>query len=366
MYPRAPFRLNLLALLLAVPLALWILVVLPSPSIGADFFPPDNFIPSTPTLSNEKLNFDDDSQESCCSKDYTPDGKPIAKTEAASGASQSSPSKADIRRTDFERANPRYVENSTPAHLITCDRFADFPENAAIFNQFPMTEAQPGRGNLPIRAYSTNVSMRVGAEYFTDPRSSNTSDFHIETAGGGSLVRLQNVNSYSVCMARGSNIAMIANTDNGSILSYNGNDRIYLSGDNTNMLTRTGGGEDTIEVHLTSPKASTGEYKAFNIYKTAISGGSGEDELLIRNTPPGTKWCHIGGYKIFGEYFYVVELALPPSVTEGPRRQRISIGKSIEYISIKGKKYHLQDFLNHGSPMDTIARSIPLDAPLPR
>jgi hypothetical protein len=167
-------------------------------------------------------------------------------------------------------------------------------------------------------------------------------------------------------MARGSNVAMVANTDNGSILTYNGNDRIYLAGNNTNMLTRTGSGEDLIELHLTRSNDSAGTYQAFNIYKTALSGGTGEDELVLRNAPPGTKWCHIGGYKLYGEYFYVVEIALPPTVTEGPRRQRVSIGSSIEYVSIKGKKYLLQEFLSHGSPVDTVAQSIPIDAPLPQ
>jgi hypothetical protein len=343
--------------------ALWLLTALPA--LGQEFFPPESFTPTETTLPNDKLNFEDDSQESCCSKDYTPDGKPIARNSSENGSNVVTNS-AEIRRTDFERSNPRYVENSTPSHLISCDRFADFPENASIFNQFPMANAQPTRGNLPIVSYSTNVSIRVGADYFSDPKSRNTSDFHIETAGGGGLVRLQDVNSYSVCMARGSNIAMVANTDNGSILSYNGNDKIYLAGNNTNMFTRTGSGEDIIELHLTRSNEATGNYQAYNIYKTALSGGSGQDELILRNAPAGTKWCHIGGYKLYGEYFYVVEIALPPAVTEGPRRQRISIGSSIESVSIKGKKYVLQDFLTHGSPVDTVAQSIPLDAPLPR
>jgi hypothetical protein len=346
---------------------LWLLAALPALAQNASFFPPESFTPINTTLPNEKLNFDNDDEESCCSKDYTPDGKPVAKTSGKNDSSVTATMQpTGTPQSDFEKSNPRYVENSTPVHLTTCDRFADLPENAVLFNQFPSMEASSSRSNLPIVSYSTNVSNRVGADYFTDPRSSNTSDFHIETAGGGSLIRLQDVNSYSVCMARGSNLAMIANTDNGSILTYNGNDRVYLSGNNTNMFTRTGAGEDVIEIHLTHPMEDGRAYQAFNIYKTAVSGGSGEDELIIRNAPVGTKWCHIGGYKIYGEYFYVVELALPPSVTEGPRRQRISIGQSVEYVTIKGKKYQLQDFLNHGSPVDTIAQSVPLDAPLPR
>lgn len=344
--------------------ALWLFTTQSAFGQNASFFPPESFIPTETTLPNDKLNFDDDSQESCCTKDYTPDGKPIERKSNASAPSAPE-NPASVRLTDFERANPRYVENSTPAYLVSCDRFADFPENASIFNQFPMAGAIDTSQNLPIVSYSTNVSTRVGADFFTDPKSSNTSDFHIETAGGGSLVRLQDVNSFSVCMARGSNIAMLANADNGSIITYNGNDRIYLAGDNTNMFTRTGSGEDIIEIHLTREIAN-GNLQAFNIYKTAISGGTGRDELIIRNAPPGTKWCHIGSYQLYGETFHVVEIALPPSVTQGPRRQRINIGSSIETVSIKGKQYYLQDFLTHGSPIDAVAQSIPLDAPLPR
>lgn len=331
-----------------------------SPALGqkTDFFPAESFTPTHTTLPNDKLNFDDDSKESCCS----PDSLPVTIQPQASG----------IQQTAFESANPRYVENSTPSYLISCEPFGNMPENVSNGAGFPTVNTR-NRNNLPVLSYSTNVSMRQNADYFTDPASSNTSDFHVETGGGSAMVRLQDVNSYSVCMARGNNIAMVANTDHGSILTYNGNDKIYLAGNNTNMLTRTGAGEDIIELNLTHPNqsaedvnsASPTTWTSFNIYKTALSGGTDQDALVIRNAPPGTKWCHIGSYKIYGEYFYVVEIALPPTVTEGPRRQRLNIGQSIEYVEIKGRKYYLQDFLTHGSPADTIAQSIPLDAPLP-
>src|SRR5690606_13155973 len=127
----------------------------------------------------------------------------------------------------------------------------------------------------------------------------------------------QDVSHYSVCMARGNNIAMVANTDSGSIFTYNGSDHVYLAGHNTNMLTRTGGGDDVIEIYQARPLAGevasadslqgyqNENWQAYNIYKTAISGSDGIDTLRIQGTPWGTKWCYIGGYSIYGEYFYV-------------------------------------------------------------
>ena len=132
------------------------------------------------------------------------------------------------------------------------------------------------------------------------------------------------------------------------------------------MLTRTGAGEDLIELYQARPNDGQNTWTAYNIYKTALSGGTDTDTLVIKGTPVGTKWCHIGGYRIYGEYFYVVEFALPPTVTQGPRRQRMNIGESVEFVVIKGKKYRLGDFLVHGMPVDTVARSVPIGDPLPR
>lgn len=352
--------------------ALWLLAGLPaicqeSPDSG--FFPSENFIQINPTLPNSKLNFNDDSQESCCARDYTSRGTPIQNS-GVSSASTSTPQggSGSIARSEFEKSNPRYQENSTPSYLISCERFSQMPELAA--NSMPVANgSREVKNTLPIVSYSTNVSLRQGATFLTDPNMHGTSDFHIEIAGGDGQLQLQDVHSYSVCMAKGNNVAMVANTDNASILTYNGSDHIYLAGNNTNMLTRTGAGEDLIELYQAKPNEENGtatQWTAYNIYKTALSGGTGTDTLVIKGTPIGTKWCHIGGYRIFGEYFYVVEFALPPSVTEGPRRQRINIGESVEFIVIKGKKYRLNDFLVHGSPVDTIARSVPIGDPLPR
>jgi hypothetical protein len=350
--------------------ALWCLTALPAISQTAQdsgFFPPENFTPMNATLPNNQLNFGDDTQESCCAKDYAADGQPVKTRQSASASGQNVVPL--VVKTDFERSNPRYLENTTPAFLVTCERFADLPEQASNMSGAAETDAS----TLPITSYSTNVSLRAGAAYASDPGKHYTSDFHVEAAGGGSRVSLQDVHGYSVCMARGNNTAWIANTENGSVMTYNGNDHILLAGNNTNMLTRTGAGNDTIEVYqarphsaITTPSGTRDEsWTAYNIYKTALSGGSGTDTLVIKGTPFGTKWCHIGGYRIYGEAFYVVEFALPPTVTEGPRRQRINIGQSVEYVVIKGKRYTLNDFLVHGSPADTVARAIPIGNPLP-
>jgi hypothetical protein len=359
---------NGLSLILGL-VALWILTGLPALCQQADenFFPQEGFVQINPTLPNSRLNFDDDSQESCCAKDYNAAGQAITRQASSSGAmNQANPAAVNLARSEFERSNPRYLENSTPAHLVSCERFASLPELASNMPAAANFNERSGKNTLPIVSYSTNVTIRQGAEYFSDPNMKTTSDFHVETIGGGSQLRLQDVNSYSVCMARGNNVAMIANTEDASIMTYNGSDHLYLSGNNINMFTRTGSGEDLIELYQTNPSADGMSYTAYNIYKTAISGGSDTDTLVIKATPPGTKWCHIGGYRIFGEYFYVVEFALPPSVTDGPRRQRLNIGESVEFVVIKGKKYRLSDFLVHGDPVDTVARSIPIGDPLPR
>lgn len=376
MYRKSQSSGSAVAFSLIISLAAIVLLALPAlcedAQTGEAYFPKEDFVQINPTLPNSRLNFNDDSQESCCAKDPLSSGLSLPGAKA-SGANASS-GRQNVARSEFEKSNPRYLENSTPAYIVTCDRFADMPETVSNntmpvpnFNDFTPTNS------LPIESYSTNVSLRQSANYYTNPAMHVTSDFHIEAAGGSSQVKLRDVNSYSVCMARGNNVAMIANSDSASILSYNGNDHIYLAGNNTNMLTRTGAGEDIIELYQARPQvegadmsSSTTAWAAYNIYKTALSGGSGTDALVVRGTPWGTKWCHIGGYRIYGEYFYVVEFALPPTVQEGPRRQRISIGESVEYVVIKGKKYRLNDFLVHGQPVDAVARSIPIGDPLPR
>lgn len=351
-----------------------VLVILFSglPALSEDVsFPTEGFTPVNPTLPNSKLDFNDDSNESCCVRDYIKPGtaeyikyNSIPQGTASAAATQQRA--GSVASSEFDKSNPRYFENSAPIQLVECEKYARLPETVA--NATPDIQAAAGRrlNSLPISSYSINVSTRTGAEYFTDPAMRNTSDFHIETAGGSAVLKLKDVNSYSVCMARGNNVVLVANTDNASIITYNGNDHVYLAGNNTNMMTRTGAGHDIIEVHQAQPVAEgSGQWMAYNIYKTALSGSEGEDTVVIRGTPQGTKWCHIGSYKIAGETFFVVEFALPPSVTEGPRRQRINIGQSVEFVVFKGRRYGLNEFLTHGDPMDSVARSVPPGSPLP-
>ena len=342
------------------------------PAISQDF-PKENFTPVNPTVPNSKLNFDDDSRESCCARDYVKPGtreyeafNRIPQGTASANATQER-SKV-VAGSDFEKNNPKYFEAATPLQLVECEKYAQYP--ISVSNGMPDVAGAKNRrmSTLPIGSYSTSVSNRIGAEYMTDPAMRNTSDFHIEAGGGSGVIRLTDVNSYSVCMARGNNVALVANTDNGSIVTYNGNDHVLLAGNNTNMIARTGGGNDVLEVRQAMPLAPNADgsesWMAYNVFKTALSGGEGDDTVVIGDTPKGTKWCHIGGYKIAGEYFFVVEFALPPSVKEGPRRQRINIGKSVEYVVIKGKRFALNEFLTHGTPIDTVARSVPVTAPL--
>jgi hypothetical protein len=350
-------------------MGLWLVTCLPAVCQQTEdnfFFPQENFVQLNPTLPNDQLNFEDDTQESCCARDYVAPSRQSS-TSLQQGSPISGESSSQILgRSEFERANPRYQQNATPAHMVSCERFANIPELASNITPSGSFSEHSAKNTLPIVSYSTNVSGRRGANYFSDPRMKNTSDFHIETIGGDSQVQLQDVRSYSICMARGNNVAMVANTEDASIITYNGSDHLYLSGNSINMFVRTGAGEDLIELYQARASESGQDYTAFNLYKTAISGGSENDTLLVKGTPPGTKWCHIGGYRLHGEYFYVVEFALPPSVTEGPRRQRVNIGESVENITIKGKTYRLNDFLVHGDPVDTVARSIPIGDPLPR
>lgn len=333
----------------------------------------EDFLITTPTLPNSLLNFQDLSQQSCCVEKEA--HRAILKHQHSSqtGTNTALPEKQpDIPWSAFEQDNPHHSVNSTPPHLVTCSKFSELPDlmsNAIM----PVSNFrnEKDRQTLPIESYSTSVSLREGAQYLTDPKMDVTSDFHIETAGGSSQIKLSGVNRYSVCMARGNNVAMIANTNQASILTYNGSDHIYLSGHNTNMLVRTGDGEDLIELYQAQPVdkqvsviTQTTQWSAYNIYKSAISGGTSVDTLLIKGTPIGSKWCNIGRYNLYGESFYVVEFALPPTVSDGPRRQRVSIGQSIEFVIIQGKKYALQSFLAHGFPVDETARSVALNAPL--
>ncbi len=317
-------------------------------------FAKENFVIINPTLPNDDLNFSDDSNLSCCQKDYPAKGNKQANI---------TPSKQD----------PYPAAKSDPRYVYDCRDYEALPEMVSYQEGFPDLSPALTGTQRTVFSDSTVVSKRQYAGFFANVRNANgkitpTDSFHIGSEGGMSLVSMRDVSSYSVCMARGGNVASIGNTDNASVATFNGADRVIYAGNNTNMLTKTGAGSDVIEIHQAMPVAATmgpapfrnENWQAYSIYRTAMSGGPGEDMLVIKDSPAGTKWCFLGGYHMFGEYFYVVEFALPPSVTQGPRRQRINIGKSMEYVMFQGKRYSLANFLHHGTPADEVARSKPI------
>ncbi|MBY0404941.1 MAG: hypothetical protein K2X66_13660 [Cyanobacteria bacterium] len=324
-------------------------------------FPSDGFVPTNPALPNSELNFKDDTNQSCCMRDY---GK----------SKNGEKSDGQAMLSIYEPYKP---SNSDPSYLYECAAYAQLSELVSNENEFPNLSTVTPTKNRTVYSDTNNMSKKQFAGFFIQPDGSKTlpqtSSFHIGAEGGMSMVSLKDVAQYSVCMARGGNVVAIADTNDGSIMTYNGNDHIYLSGNNTNMLTRTGGGEDLIEVHQAQAVAlAPGEsgfrgenWTAYNVYNTALSGSDGEDTLVIKDTPMGTKWCNLGGYNMFGEYFNVVEFALPPSVTKGPTRQRLNIGASVEYVVYQGRRYTLREFLSHGHPVDQMARAIPIGSPLP-
>lgn len=311
---------------------------------------PENFVQISPTVSNDELDFEDDSNTSCCAR--TPDGK----TRAYYRVPKNTNEQATRLTVD--------VNASGPQILVQCNKYANLVE--LVSNQTVAPESVSINKNYGItsrRAFKSTES-HIGFTNRNHHSAQNdvgeiitTGRFHVSGIGGNSHVDFQNVANYSVCMARGGNILDIRNTDNGSILTYNGADRIHLAGNNTNMLTRTGAGNDIIEIEQADPVAlndQTGaafrgeKWSSNNVYRTAVSGAEGIDTLLLSNTPLGTKWCHIGDSQVFGELFHIVEFALPPSAVVGPRRQRINIGNSVEYVIYNGKKYSLEQFLNNG------------------
>lgn len=336
---------------------------------GYGNFPEEGFVQVEPTVPNEQLNFSDDTNPSCCLRDYQKNRVPSAlestlpsfNPQAGNSQGGSTQSSSGIRPLP---ANPNDLQD--------CSKYAEIPELATNEEDVPDFKSRMANNPRSLFSYTTNVSTKKYEGFFINHPTRVTTNFHIASEGGYSMAQLEDVAQYSVCMARGGNVVAVANTDNGSIQTFNGNDHVYLSGNNTNMLTRTGSGEDIIEIHQAQPVSAGGEsggfrgesWSSYTIYRTALSGSAGTDTLVIQDTPAGTKWCHIGGYSIFGEYFYVVEFALPPSVVQGPRRQRVNIGRSVEYVVFRGQKYALREFLSHGVPVDAVARSIPLDAPL--
>ncbi len=322
------------------------------------------FVQREPTVPNGQLDFSNDANESCCLRDYQPNATPSS-LESTLPSPASAPASSRAAATTTLQRDPTY--------LTECSQYEEIPVLANHSQTPPDFQTMMVETPRTIGSYSTHISSRIHEGFFINNPTKTTTNFHIGGKGGQSIALLEEVSNYSVCMAGGGNVVAVANTDNGSIMTYNGNDHIYLAGNNTNMLTRTGTGDDVIEIRIAQPlgvehpgETFRGEkWRSYVIYKTALSGGPGQDSVVIQDTPSGTKWCHIGGYYIFGEYFYVVEFALPPSVTEGPRRQRINIGRSVEHVVYRGRKYTLREFLTHGSPADEVAQSVPVDGALP-
>lgn len=306
---------------------------------GEEDFPKEPFVQTDPTVPNEELNFNDDTNKSCCAKNNCYKKANYYNLKNAS--------------KDFQVINPNYLEGLGATYVVECTNASHLP---------PLTPDEIGKMQKPqqpadIDSDGTFRSHRPNAFFQNDPaRYTNgqpAASFHISAFGGNSTINLDHVAHYSICAARGSNHVNVHDTDNGSIITYQGNDTVHLAGNNTNMLTRTGEGDDTIEIELAEPYNDSADAPTFRgerwtgnkIYRTAISGAEGTDTLVFMNVPLGTKWCHIGSYYLFGERFHVVEIALPPSAVRGSRRQRVNIGESVEYVVFQDRKYTLQEFL---------------------
>jgi hypothetical protein len=309
-----------------------------------------NYSELSPTVPNDELDFTDDSNLSCCTR-----------IPGKERAFYRTPKQSQTETVKYAVSN---INASGPQVLVQCERYNQLP--VLVSNQSaPPTDIQVNKqlSIFPRNAFKvTDSNVLINNARYRDSISNRRDDvatgyFHVSSVAGNNRIAFQDVANYSVCVARGSNVVEVRNTDNGSLLAYNGSDYLRLAGNNTNMLTRAGGGNDVIEVEQADPlplndgvdSAFRGEkWSANNVYRTAISGGDGTDILALVNSPLGTKWCHIGDATNYGELFHIVEFALPPSVTKGPRRQRISIGNSVEYIIFNGKKYSLENFLNNG------------------
>ncbi len=314
-----------------------------TPAIATEL--PNNFQQLSPTVPNEELNFNDDSNNSCCTR--------IPGQQRAYYRIQKNDPSTNTRMAVTN------IDASGPQILVECNKYANLP--SVVANQIaPPTNVTVNRqlSVSPRRAFRVDdPNVLISNAKHRSARNTETGYFHVSSVSGNNRVAFTGVENYSVCMARGSNVLEVRDTDNGSLLSYEGADYVRMAGNNTNMLTRTGGGNDVIEIEQADPlplsdqtgAAFRGEkWSANNVYRTAVSGREGVDTLVLANTPLGTKWCHIGDAHVFGETFHIVEFALSPSVVKGPRRQRISIASSMEYVIYNGRKFSLEQFLNNG------------------
>ena len=83
----------------------------------SDFFPQESFVQINPTLPNSRLNFDDDSQESCCAKDYSASGQPLPRATTGSVTGNSA------NATAQPASNMRLIMNKGDSrHLISIHR----------------------------------------------------------------------------------------------------------------------------------------------------------------------------------------------------------------------------------------------------
>ncbi|MEM0951110.1 MAG: hypothetical protein AAGI66_03090 [Cyanobacteria bacterium P01_H01_bin.74] len=253
----------------------------------------------------------------------------------------------------FEQSNPDYGVGLTGKSPTQCSALSNLPANEADKTLKPssLQSLLQSLNGLPIDSYSSNVSSRSGAVFLTSPRFKETSDFHIQSKGGNAKLKLNGISRYSVCLARGNNLVAIGNASYGSVFSYAGNDFVSLTDQITNTVINTGDEDDTISIEL-AKKVETGQKnplssrstKANTLYRVVLSGGPGDDLLVLHHAPPGSQWQVTGQFSSNGEQFYQIEIRHAGAL----KSQRMDIGTSIEKIEFYGKTYMAKDFLTQG------------------
>lgn len=351
----------LLLLMTFASVSLW-LVLVPSASFGQTevhdvpdpMFPPEPYENYTPPLPNHKLNFHDDCNRSCCAGSYS-DKNPL-----------------HYVKPDYNKdmsVSPFYLDRRDPADITPCQQFSQLPPLRAEATR-PQLNGPPPRVDI-----KSNSTRRSTASYaWVENREGANTQFHVAMGGGMSQVHFQNVTFYSICAGRGDNTLVVTNTDNGGIHTYGGNNHIVLAGNNTNQFTRAGnGGGNVIEIEHAvpvsrpdKPSFRNEQWQSNSVFRTGLSGGNGDDTVILKNLPTGSKWCHIGDYELFGEQFHVVEFALPPSVVEGPRRQRINFGTSLDYVVVFGEKMTLIEFMENKPSGSKMCQPEPPPPPKPK
>lgn len=298
-------------------------------------FPAEPYENYTPPLPNSQLNFKDDCNRSCCARDYS-DKDP-------SHYMQKPNYMKDMK------VSPFYLDRRDPADVTPCERLARLTPLRLDASAVQPTQTP----RFDLKSKSSRATDTAFA-LFENQEAAND-NFHVAAGGGMSRFQFNNVSYYSICAGRGDNVITTRNSDNGGIHTHGGNNHITLAGSTTNQFVRAGdGGGNVIEVEhaipISRPDQATfrdEQWKGNSFFRTGLSGGNGDDTVVLKNLPAGSKWCHIGDYSLFGEQFHVVEFALPPSVVEGPRRQRINFGTSIDYVVVFGEKMTLIQFMEN-------------------